>query len=159
MPIGGIKMNRIRLCLGMVAAVIAFAASATPAAAQIWIGQMVGDMMARRQQQQCLSGTPLPPNEIAEARVPALEVMRTYWERVAATDAADVRPTFHQRRRAQWKSGEAGRDYSALSALNDPLGRLAGAAMESEPVAFVRAGDGGTARGLWRVSNAGSAVG
>ena len=104
-----------------------------------------------------MSGNPMPQREIEEARSPALVTMSDYWRRVTASEAADVRASFHQQRREQWRSGDTAHGFAALQALNDPLGRLGGASMS--PVAFVRAGNGRSARGLWRVDNAGQAAG
>lgn len=144
---------------GAVAVALGFLMTSVPASAQIWIGQVVGDMVARGQQQRCMSGEALPPQEIDEARLPAVTAMSDYWRRVAASDSADVRAGFHQHRRAQWTSGGAEHRYAALQTLSDPIGRQAGAAILPEPVSFVRAADGRSARGVWRVDNGGQPAG
>lgn len=146
-----LRLGRIASRLVPVAAALTVAG---PASAQIWIGQVVGNMAAQQARAQCMSGQPLPPDEIAEALDPARLVMSHYWDRASAADAADVTGAFHERGRADWVSGETTRRRTQLRAVSDPFARQAGAVFEAEPRVFVRAADGGSARGLWRVDPA-----
>jgi len=140
------------------AAALAVLMTSGPASAQAWIGRMAAGMEQERRER-CLSGNPLPPDEIEEARSPAAAAMGDYWRRVAASDAADVRASFHEHRRAQWRSGEQVHRYASLQRLNDPLGRQAGATFVPDPISFVRATDGHSARGIWRVEAEGQPAG
>jgi hypothetical protein len=131
---------------------------AQPAQAQI-IGIVIGNMVAQGKRAQCMSGTPLPASEIAEARDPALAVMRAYWSSAASAASVDVTPAFHARGGADWRSGGIAHGRTQLKRISDPLAHAPGAALAAEPVTFVRSGEGGTARGLWRVSREGEPVG
>ena len=146
--------NGFRSAALCVAPFAASLAAAQPAIAQIWIGQIAGDMAARAAHAQCMSGNPLPPDEILEARVPALAVMRSYWDRVSSADGADISSAFHQRGRADWGSAGSVHRRAQLRAIRDPLARQDGAAFNPEPAAFVRGADGHTARGVWLIGGA-----
>jgi hypothetical protein len=140
----------VRLAVGAVA----LAASA-PAFGQAWIGNMVGNMVAQEAEARCMSGTPLPEKEIAEAHDPAVRLMQYYWAKASASDKADISAAYHANGKAEWKMGDRTVRRSGLVAIEDPLARAPGAALAAEPLAFVRAGDSGGARGLWRVEGGG----
>ena len=141
----------------MAAGVLLLAATPGSAAAQAWIGLMVGDMMSRQQaalqERACMSGTPMPEAEIAEARQPATRVMQAYWASVAAGEPANVGVQFHLDKKSRWTAaGQAPRGMTELSALRDPF---AGPGRRLEDISFVRAGDGSSARGQWRLRDTG----
>src|SRR4051812_41060618 len=89
----------------LAAAVFSLTAAA-PGFGQAWIGGVVGNMMAGAAEERCMSGTPLPEKEIAEAREPALRLMQLYWEKASATDKADVSAAYHESGKAEWKMGD-----------------------------------------------------
>jgi hypothetical protein len=136
-------------------AVGAVALAAAPAFGQAWIGTMVGNMVAQAAEARCMSGTPLPEKEIAEAHEPAVRMMQLYWSRAAAADKADISAAYHPSGKAEWKMGDRTVRRCGLVAIEDRLARAPGAALAGEPIAFVRAGDSGGARGLWLVGGAG----
>ncbi len=109
-------------------------------------------MAAAEAQARCMSGIPLAPKEVEEARAPALSLVKDYWARVAAADAADITPLFQESGQAEWASAGATHKRSELRAITDPVARRAGAAAAPELLAFVRAIGVGSARGVWEQS-------
>ena len=148
---------RLGRLLGL-AAVAASSQMAAPAAAQIWIGQIAGEAVSREMEARCMSGVPLPPDEIQEARDPSTAAMRVYWERVSAAAPADVTPAYHARGRADWVLGSQVHGRAHLRQISDPFATQAGATFNPAPIAFVRSGSGHTARGLWSITNGDGAV-
>lgn len=140
------------IALGVVA--IAMSGAHTPAGAQAWIGSVVGNMVAQEKEHACMIGTVLPDAEIAEARDPATATMQLYWSRASAGDAADVSAAFHPRGSAEWVTKASATKRAGLARINDPIARGAGMTLAAAPVRFVRAGDGGSARGMWQASGA-----
>ena len=61
-----------------------------PATAQIWIGQIVGNMMAAQaaaeKEHACMMGTPDTPSEVEETRAPIADVMARYATRKCSVD-------------------------------------------------------------------------
>lgn len=130
------------------AAGTALALAPAAAGAQAWIGAVVGNMVAQQraaeQEHACMTGKAMPEKEIVEARVPAIETMRGYF--ADARTGAPVARYFHAEKAA----------VAELDRRVDPFAR-GGLALEAEPVGFVRAGDGRTALGQWRVRDGGGA--
>jgi hypothetical protein len=150
--------NRLHPCATFslaCAALITFAPR--PAYAQAWIGEYVGRLMAQQAQHQCMMGVAPPTDEVAEARGPAVATMAAYWQSVSAVPPQSVRPLFHLSRRVRWTSGSVTQSGTALGVIADPL-VTSGALPEAEPELFVRAAQGPTARGLWRVRGPSGAV-
>lgn len=133
-------------------------ASASPALPQAWIGQMYAENAQRMAPGPCRHADPPPAENVAAVRTPALAVMRTYWEHASAADAADVSAAFHVRH-AFWVSGLAMHGGESLTSINDRMARQPGAQLVPEPSSFVLASDGRSARGLWRVEQAGAPIG
>lgn len=133
--------------LAAVASAAALACSGD-AQAQAWIGQVVGQMAADGREHQCMMGALESEKETAEARAPAAAAMRRYWTAAHAGDRADVLAAFHPGSKARWRHRGVELKGSGLSAVTDPVARVA-AALAPEPAGFVRAGDSGTARGVW----------
>jgi hypothetical protein len=141
--------------IGLAATVLS---SAAPVFAQAWIGQIAGEAAGNHTPGPCRRADPPPPEAVAEARAPALAAMRLYWERASTADAADVSAAFHVRY-ANWVSGKTLLGAEALTSINDPLARHAGAALAAEPAIFVLASDRRSARGVWRVDAGAAAAG
>lgn len=120
------------------------------AKAQAWIGQVVGDMMARQAayaaELRCMAGEPMPPNEVAEARDPAPVVMRGYWTAVSAGQSPVA--AFHLGSKTRWTSGTTSVTQAGLARVSDPFARAA-MSLADVPIGFVRAGDGQSALGQW----------
>jgi hypothetical protein len=143
------------------AAAAALLASASPAAGQAAfipavIGQTVGMMAASGAVDvKCLlNKRPIPPTAIAEARAGAEAVMRDYLRLAGAGPRTDVSAAFtHKASLRYWM--RHGHD-TFVSEVEDPFAHAIadGRATLSAPVAFVRAGNGATAVGLWRVEAA-----
>lgn len=127
------------------------------ASAQAWIGQVVGDMMARQQaaaqEHACMMGTPLNMNEVEETREPARLAMAKYWGVVSAGGERDINPVFEGDKDGRWVLGERELRQGKAVLVSDPLA-LPGAALEAEPVWLLRSGDGVHVRALFRVNGA-----
>jgi hypothetical protein len=125
------------------------------AQAQIWIGQIVGNMVAQgeaaRREQECMTGTAMPEAEIAEARTPALATMRGYFADAGAGKPISAR--FNLDKNSHWTSETTVANAKTLSAHRDPLAQ-AGLMLDAEPIGFVRAGDSRSALGQWAVRDA-----
>jgi hypothetical protein len=135
-------------------AVGALGLAAGPATAQIWIGQIAGEMAAQSAQaaeQACRLGAAMPEDEIAEARQPALAAMAAYFD--AARAARPFADQFHLDRGARWTAAGASAVAGQIAAQADPFAR-AGLTLDPSPLGFVRAGDGKSALGQWRVRDA-----
>lgn len=121
---------------------------------QAWIGQMVGDMIARQQaavqEQACMTGAPMPDSEVAETRATALAAMSGYWGAVSVGGTANVAPYYQIDKKAKWVSGSTIVPLAGLSRVTDPFA-VGGATLDTNPLAFFRAGDGSTVRGQWAV--------
>ncbi len=131
------------------------------AQAQIWIGQIVGDMMAQQaayaQEVACMNGTPMIDKEVAEASTPAPGLMRSYWQAASAGTAPTA--VFLIDKKTRWISAGKQLDQTSLGALADPFARSGGSLVEA-PIGFVRAGDAQSALGQWVVKDgAGKQIG
>ncbi len=142
-----------RISRHVVAVATTLGLGATAAIAQVWIGPVIGELTANAKERECLSGAALPPSEIAEARIPSNQTMQLYWKLASAADTADVRPAYQARGKGEWISLGRSRRDNGLAGVNDSVARRSGAQIASEPIAFVRARDGKTARGYWRTAN------
>lgn len=126
---------------------------ASPAHAQIWIGQIVGNMMAAQQaaeqEHRCMMGTPMKASEIDEVRQPANEVMANYAAAVGGGDWADIHNLYQRGDpKAVWVSGKAVARIMETESVKDPFAAL-GAKMDPEPRSLIRAGDGKMVQGQW----------
>ncbi len=132
----------------------------TTASAQIWIGQIVGDMMAQEQaaarEHACMTGEPMPAEEVTEARDPALQTMTGYFA-TAKTGDADLSRHFNLDKRSRWTSGTTSVGMVGIATQVDPFA-TAGLTLDGTPLAFVRAGDAQSALGQWVVRDAAGAV-
>jgi hypothetical protein len=126
---------------------------ASPGSAQIWIGQIAGEMAANASEARCLNGQLQSPAKIAEAQAFAASVMQDYWRAASAADVTDVSIAFHPTGEAEWVNAGEVRKARALAAIHDPFAR-AGVSDPPTLIGFVRSGDGFTTRGLWRVGSA-----
>ncbi|QNA84572.1 hypothetical protein G4G27_11650 [Sphingomonas sp. So64.6b] len=135
---------------------LALMTSAT-AHAQIWIGQIVGDMMAQgqaaQQEYNCMTGTAMPPSEIEETRASAETAIKGYWQAVQGGKETNVAPFYQTDRKAAWVSGAKTVPLSGLIRITDPFASD-GAVLDAQPIAYLRAGDGGTVRGQWAARRA-----
>lgn len=149
-------ISNLRYALAGAAAL--FAAQPSCAHAQIWIGLVVGDMVARENaaaaEAACMNGTPMIASEVVEARQPAIETMRGYFADARA--GASFAGRFHLDKRTRWSFGGAHADMAGLAMQRDPFAG-AGGALAAEPLGFARAGDGRSALLQWRVEGAAGA--
>lgn len=132
-------------------------APSAPAIGQAWIGQIVGDMIAREQAAQqeaaCRAGQAMPDSEIAETRASAYAAIDGYWKAVGGGAPADVSPFYQADRKLSWVGGGITLNAAGLRNVIDPLAQQ-GAALDARPLAYVRAGDGSTVHGQWAVRRA-----
>jgi hypothetical protein len=130
------------------------AVTAAPASAQIWIGQIVGNMIAQGQQQAqehaCMMGTPQAQPEVDETRSPTAELMSRYWD-AARKGPVDLAPFYHESGKKRWTAGKTTVGPNKFGKVTDPLATTAGLTLEPQPVGFLRSGDGATVQGQWRV--------
>jgi hypothetical protein len=124
------------------------------AQAQMWIGLMVGDMMARGQaaetERLCMIGTPMPDAEIEEARKPSLLALQGYWQTVSNARPANVSAHFNLTSKTRWVNGAMVLPMAGLAAVSDPFA-ASKLVFDEAPMAFVRAGDGASAAAQWAV--------
>ncbi len=155
------KFRKYRTMLFGSLAVIAFGAGGGKASAQAWIGQIVGNMMANaqaaQQEQNCMTGTPMPDSEIAETRATAQASITGYWQAVQSGQNANVAKFFSTGKKTQWVSGKNIIGLAGLNKVQDPFGSP-GAVLDQTPLAYFRSGDGGTVHGQWRVRRADGAL-
>lgn len=128
---------------------------------QIWIGQIVGDIIAQQQaaahEHACRTGAPMPDSEITETRATAEASITGYWQAVQSGQPAKVAKYFSAGKKSQWVSGENIVGLTGFSKVQDPFAQQ-GAALNRTPLAYLRSGDGGTVHGLWQVRGAGGAL-
>ena len=144
----------MRRAIGGISLATALLAQPGSASAQAWIGQIVGDMMAREAayaaELRCMAGEAMPPNEVAEARDPAPAVMRGYWTAVSVGQSPAA--AFQINRKTTWTSGSTVLNQTGLGKAVDPFAR-GGMRFTEAPIGFVRAGDGQSALGQWLVED------
>jgi hypothetical protein len=133
-------------------------AVSTPAYPQAWIGQVVGNMMARQQawaaEQACMTGTAMPEAEVAEARSSSIASMRGYWDAVKAGGPSVVASQFHVSRKSVWTNGSTRVAIVPGARVNDPFA-LPGAQLAAEPLRYFRSGDGASVAAQWEVRGSG----
>lgn len=121
-----------------------------PVFAQIWIGDVFGRMFVQQAQHQCLMGQSLAIEEIFEASNPASELIATYWRIARHSDRPDDGVSRHVSRSAPLAIDKSQVVVAPKTANDDPITR-ASASLDSKPESFARAGQRGTARGVWRL--------
>jgi hypothetical protein len=122
------------------------------------IGATISNMAAAGAERECLLGNRVPKaTSVEEVRVAANATLLDYVRHAGTRVAADASPAFtaKAKRRSWTAAGKAG----DVRAVDDPTARriVAGEAVLA-PDAFVRASDGRSALGLWRVSDKDQAV-
>lgn len=135
----------------LAAALLGSAVTATPAAAQAWIGQMVGNMMAQQAaaaaEAACKAGTPASDKVQAFALSSSEAAMAAYTALGPASKPVDLKKVFALKDKdLSWK------DEGGKQPIPAFLSRLDGKRVTLSRVAFVVAGDGTTARGIWKVA-------
>lgn len=103
----------------------------------------------------CMTGLPLPENEVAEAREPAPQVMQRYF--AAAQGGTSRLGAFRQSGKTSWVHAGKTVLLPAIDSAVDPLA-VAGNRLDPEPLRFVRSGNFESAQGQWAVLDAGGAV-
>lgn len=150
------KFNILQWKSGLAASALALLPGT--AHAQAWIGQVVGNMIARENaaatEYACMNGTPMPDGEVIEARQPAIGTMNGYF--AAARDGSPVASHFHLDKHSRWISRDASLSMAGIGSLKDPFAS-AGLALDAAPLGFVRAGDGASALGQWAARDAAGA--
>lgn len=137
---------------GIVCGVVAasLGAFACAAHAQVWIGQIAGDMAGRaaaeQREQACMTGVAMPEKEVAEARVPALAVMQGYFADAKAGTSFEQR--FQPDGKSLWIGASARASAADLGRQRDPTAG-GDTRLDASPLNFVRAGDGASAMGQW----------
>ena len=122
-----------------------------PAVAQIWIGQIAGEMAgqaaAAAREQACRAGKPASDRRIAEATAGTAVTMQAYFALTSRAKAGDLKHVFAMKEAdLSWKGPEGPVAVASLRVrLDTPVPAL-------KPVNFVVGGDGETARGVWQAS-------
>ncbi len=144
------------------AGLLASVVPASPAQAQAWIGQVVGDMMAQQAaaaaEASCMAGDAPPADEILEAMTPSNQQLQNYFSAMQAGN--QPRSAFFAiDKRTAWTHGDVSLDRNSIDQGNDALA-AAGNTLDSEPFDFVRSFRDATAYGQWPVRDeAGQIVG
>ena len=150
-------LNRIGGALAAVAGLLALQPGS--AHAQIWIGQIVGNMIAEEQaaarEQACMNGAPQPDSETAEVRQPALSAMTLYFE-AAKGGGAPLSSQFHLDKHSRWTNGNVSASMTEIDRQSDPFAHD-GLALDAASIGFLRAGDGSSTLGQWIVHDASGA--
>lgn len=150
--------------LGMTAFTLGLIGIATSASAQIWIGQVVGNIADQeriaRQRHECMMGeSKMPEAEVTETIGQTSNIMRAYFA-AASRSPANVAPFYHLSGKKRWMSGKLSIGSSGLAKVTDPLAIQEGAAIDQAPTAHVRSGDTSLVQSLWTVRNsAGTPIG
>ena len=120
-------------------------------AAQAWIGQVAGNMVAQQQaaaqEAACRAGTPAPPADVENARVRTGELMTGYFALTARSRPRDIQKVFARRDDVSWADAAGAVPVLALGE------RLEIPAPTLTPVSFVVGGDLGSARGVWSATD------
>lgn len=122
-----------------------------PAFGQAWIGQMAAENARTGSRGTCLNGLPLPAEELAEAKAPAITLLQRFWE--STLQPAKGAPGFQPVGTAKWIRGAVVTRRAQMAALVDPLKPNAASELVAEPLSFVRAGAEplNDARGVWKI--------
>jgi len=128
------------------AALVALPASVS---AQIWIGQVVGQMAASQRQaaleQACRAGTPASPKNIAWATTSSQAAMDAYVTLTPKSGDGQLRKAFAMNKAdVSWKGPDG-----ASVPVTQLASHLENAEPKLKPIAFVVGGDAATARGIW----------
>ncbi|MEI6484998.1 MAG: hypothetical protein WCO11_01895 [Sphingomonadales bacterium] len=124
---------------------------AAPAAAQAWIGTMVGNMIAQQQaaaaEAACKAGTPAAEKVQAFALASSEAAMAGYAALTPASKPTGLKTIFALKDKdVSWK------DEGGPAPIPAFLAKLPASPASLTRVAFVVAGDGTTARGIWKVA-------
>jgi hypothetical protein len=103
----------------------------------------------------CMTGSPPPDGEIAEARDPAPALMQTYFD--AAKSGGRLTAAFRDTKKASWTHAGTTVSYAEIDGQVDPLA-VAGNRLDTEPLRFFRAGNFQSAQGQWAVLDESGAV-
>ena len=133
----------------------AFGSAAVPTAAQaqVWIGQIVGQIAADRaaaeREKACIAGAPAPEGVVTNATTQSRELMSAYFALTSQSKPKDVGRVFALKQEdVSWKSAAGALPVNALGkVLDEPTPTV-------EPTSFIVGGDGATARGIWAVTGA-----
>jgi hypothetical protein len=140
---------------GLAATVLA---ASSPTAAQIWIGQIVGNMMAAgqaaRQEHECMMGTAMPVAEVDETRGYTSAAIAAYSAAVSSGGPANASAAWNpDDGKARWIHGETQLRRDRFDRIADPF-VAAGAHAEAAPSAYLRSGDGKLVEGQWPARDA-----
>lgn len=138
-------------------AAICIGVSAPPhsAQAQIWIGQVVGDVTAQQvaaaREKACREGQPAAPKDVETAKEEARQLMAAYFDLTSTSKPRDIDRVFATKLKdVTWKDEQG-------AALVSQLGsRLDGPTPTLTPLSFVVAGDAFSARGIWEATTSGT---
>lgn len=144
--------NMFKQKFGLAACAVTLAASSAPAFGQAWIGQVVGQMAAQQaaaaQEAACRQGTPASDKTQAWALSSSEEAMAAYLQLSPSSKPSALGKVFALKREdASWK----GPDGTKVP-LTQVSARLEGPKPKLERTAFVVAGDGTSARGIWKAT-------
>ena len=142
---------------GGLAAIVLVAS--TPAVSQIWIGQVVGNMMAAgqaaRQEHECMMGTAMPVAEVDETRGYTAAAIGTYSAAVSKGGPADASAAWNlDDGKARWIHGDTQLRRDKFDSITDPF-VAAGAHIDAAPAAYLRSGDGKFVEGHWPARDSG----
>lgn len=129
--------------------------SAAPAASQIWIGQIAGDMVGQGQanaaEHACMTGTPLKEKKVEKERAPVAQRMASYFAS-AQRGSAYLSNHFYPSKKSLWNYKETQLGNKNFNAISDPYSSK-GMTLEKKAIGYVRSGDGRRAHGQWVVLN------
>lgn len=149
--------------LGFAAAIVAAQLGvAAPAHGQAWVSAMIANNIVGQNAEQgaemaCRNGASVPDSFTKEALGFAVMRMKSYWNSVQAGQAPLT--NFVLDKHTRWSDGATSLDSKGLAAVKDSFA-VARNVLGEEPEGFVRAGDGISALGHWKVRDgAGRPVG
>jgi len=134
------------------AASLLVVAGLTPASAQAWIGQIVGEMAAEQaaaqREAECLKGRPADPDDVKAANRRADGVMQAYFALTSKSSKRDIAAVFVTDRDVKdvtWKDDAGAVPIAQLGAqLDEPSDKVA-------KILSVVGGDNHTTRAIWSV--------
>ncbi|MBX3481356.1 MAG: hypothetical protein KF842_13240 [Caulobacter sp.] len=132
--------------VGAAVAALALMAASSPAAAQAWIGTMVGNISAAQREAECQRRPFPPPGEVAKATSSIHGLTDRLRQSPAEGEAKDIDKLFASKAKGfKLASTQAYLDQGEFRTLlgSDPAG---------EWVQLVIAADLGSARGVWRTA-------
>jgi len=140
--------KRVIVVVGLAAAMVG---NANTVRAQAWIGSIVGNMVAREreaaEETACRAGTPSSDKVVNYARRSGQEALDAYQSLSTKSPASVMRRAFALKKPdVSWKDVNGTVPVTQLGArLDEPKPFLT-------PTSFVVAGDGLSARGIWKAS-------